>query len=185
MPRVTQQAIRQYLLVVGELLDPDELPEKIELFDVDGNPLSIPLGARRDVEIITASLDAAEGAEPDDRVATDGQSGTVVLGPGVMLTHISTSHAARIRLYSSAAKRTADVDRDRETDPMDYPEETPTQDHGCLSEFLLISTLSMTNIPPDYLVSDAGDSDIYYRIDNFDLSAAAITVTLTIKDVEQ
>jgi hypothetical protein len=40
-PRVTQQRTRQMLLVLGNPLDPDLLPEQLELFDVDGNPIDL------------------------------------------------------------------------------------------------------------------------------------------------
>ena len=38
MPRIESQKTRQMLLVAGDRLSPGELPEKLELFDKDGNP---------------------------------------------------------------------------------------------------------------------------------------------------
>lgn len=185
MPRVTQQKTRQALLVGGDPLDPNILPEKLQLFNADGDAVIIPVGHRREFEETTASLTESVGSDITTREAGGGESGVWELGIGVMLTHISVSQPCRVRFYTSEAKRDADVDRDRFTDPMDYPSSDSNPDHGCLSEFLLLTILSIDNIPADYLVSADGTADIPYRIDNYDLSAGAVTVTLTIKDVEQ
>jgi len=186
MPRVTQQKTRQALLVTGATLDPAILPEKIELFNEDGEALNIPKGARREVIIETEELtEADDTGKLETRAPGGGESGAAEIGVGTLLTKISVDRACRVRLYTSAAKRDADILRDRSADPMDYPEMGATIDHGCLAEFLLLTTLSLDNIPADYLVGDAGTGDVYYRIDNFDLVAGIVTVTLTVKDVEQ
>ena len=185
MPRVRNQKTRQMLLVTGATLDPEELPEKLELYNADGEALNIPKGARREVIVTTSSLDAAEDTgKLDTRAPGEGESGVAEVGAGTMLTHISVNRAARVRFYTSAAKRDADELRDRFTDPMDFPETNLSIDHGCLAEFLLLTTLSLDNIPADYLQGDPS-GDVYYRIDNFDLVADVVTVTLTVKDVEQ
>jgi len=172
--------------VTGDPLDPDELPDRIQLFSTEGDPLSIPIGHRRDVSVTTDILGPAEDTgKLETREPGEGESGIWNVGAGVLLTKIQVSRAARVRLYTSAGKRDADVDRDRFTDPMDYPEPNLTPDHGCLAEFLFLSFLSMENIPSDYLFSAAADTNIYYRIDNYDLTAGPVTVTMTIKDVEQ
>lgn len=186
MPRVTQQKTRQALLVVGDPSDSNLLPEKLELFDEFGNALSIPFGHRRDLSFATAVLDAAADTRlVRTRKPGEGESGDIEINAGVMLTHIAVSQSARVRFYTSADKRDADVLRNRYTDPMDYPVKGMNTDHGCLSEFLLITTLEMDNIPADYLHSEDGGKDIYWRVDNFDLEDGAITVDITIKDVEQ
>jgi hypothetical protein len=48
----------------------------------------------------------------------------------------------------------------------------------------MISPLTLDNIPADYLFSGVGDDDIYYRIENYDLTAGTVAVTLTVKDLE-
>lgn len=132
---------------------------------------------RRTTAKTTASLaGATDTGSVATRLAGGSEVGTWVIGPGTLLTKIATSKACRVRLYTSTTKRTADISRDRFTDP--------SGDHGCLAEFLLISTLSMDNIPADYLASGSGDSNIYYAIENYDITAGAVTVTLTVKDVE-
>ena len=184
--RVTQQKTRQALLTVGVDLDPNELPEKLQLFNDLGEPLSIPIGHRRIVTFTTASLLAAEDTgDPETREPGGGESGSIELAAGVLLTHITVDKPARVRFYASAAYRDADELRLRTQDPKDYPERDAAIDHGCLSEFLLISVLDLENIPADYLASADGLSLIYYRVDNFDLTDGTVTVDLTIKDVEQ
>lgn len=184
--RVTQQKTRQALLETGVELDPTELPEKLQLYDSDGNALNIPLGFRRTFEFTTASLLAADDTgKLSTREPGGGESGVIALGKGVILTHIQVDKPSRIRFYTSPAKRDADELRPRTKDPKDYPETDAAIDHGVLSEFLLLTTLSLDNIPADYLVSGDGTTNIYYRVDNFDLTDGAVTVTLIVKDVEQ
>lgn len=187
MTRVTSQRTRQFLLVTGEPLDPDDLPERIQLYSETGDPLSIPIGHRRQAELITASLTAAvDTGKLETREAGGGESGAWDMGTGVLLTKIVVDKACRVRFYTSPTKQLADVDRDRFTDPMDYPDGKDTRpNHGCLAEFLLLTQLTLEDIPADYLYSGGGEATIYYRIDNYDLTDGAITVELTIKDVEQ
>jgi hypothetical protein len=133
--------------------------------------------ARRTAAKTTGSLAAAtDTGDPTTRLAGGGESGVWTLGIGVLLMKITVDRASRIRLYTTAAKRDADISRTRFIDP--------TGDHGCVSEFLLISILSMDNIPADYVFSGAGDTSIYYRIENYSLSAGSVTATVTVKDVE-
>jgi hypothetical protein len=167
--------------------NPEDLPERLQIYDQDGNPLNIPRGARRNVSFITESLAAAEDTgKLSTRAPGGGESGTLdVEAMGMMLTHISVDRAARVRLYTTPAKRTADIDRDRYVDPMDRLGASTTPDHGCLTEFLLLSQLDIDVIPADYLNAGTGSTNLYYRVDNFDLVAGPVTVTLTVKDVEQ
>lgn len=187
MPRVTDQRTRQFLLVTGEELDPAELPEKLEIYDVDGAPLSIPRGGRRTLEITTASLDAAvDTGKLSTRAEGGEESGLLDLDAhAAMLTHIEVDKPSRIRLYTTAAKRDADIGRDRFTDPPNFGGTDANPDHGCMAEFLLLTVLSLESIPADYLrTAGLTDTLIYYQIGNFDLSAGAVTVTFTIKDME-
>lgn len=184
--RVRSQKTRQALLVTGPALDPAELPEKLQLFNELGEALNIPKGARREVSVATGSLTAAiDTGKLITRAPGGGASGSVDLGIGVMLTRIVVNRACRVRLYTTAAKRDADISRSRFLDPMDRDGLSTVPDHGCLAEFLLLTTLSLDNIPADYLTTHPGETVFYYRIDNFDIAAGVVTVTLTVKDVEQ
>lgn len=186
MTRVTQQRTRQALLVTGEPLDILELPERIQLFNELGQPLSIPIGLRREVELTTEELSAADDTgKLATREAGGRESGAWAMGIGVMMSAIAVSRPCRVRFYVDEASRDFDADRDRFTDPMDYPEVGLTPDHGCLSEFLFLSFLFMKSIPADYLVSGGGEPQIYYNIENYDLDDGPVIVNLTIKDIEQ
>lgn len=188
MPRVSSHQTKQVLLETGVAIDnPEDLPERLQIYDSDGNPLNIPRGARREVGVQTASLSAAvDTGKLNNRAPGGGESGTLdMLATGMLLTHISVSRACRFRLYTTAAKRTADISRDRYTDPMDRLGSGTIPDHGCLTEFLFLSMFDLDCIPADYLQSGIGSDNLYYRIDNFDLVAGAVAVTLTVKDVEQ
>jgi hypothetical protein len=188
VPRVTSHKTKQALLETGAVIDnPEDLPERLQIYDADGNPLNIPRGARRNVIIVTEELSASEDTgKLATREPGGGESGTTDFeAMGVMLTHILVSRPCRVRLYTTPAKRTADIDRDRFTDPMDRLGPGTVPDHGCLCEFLLLSMLDLDSIPADYLQMGIGSTNLYYRIDNFDLVAGPVTVTLTVKDVEQ
>lgn len=186
MPRVTQQRTRQVLLVTGEPLDPYLLPEKLQVYSEEGEPLSIPIGHRREVTMATEPLAAAtDTGKLSNRLAGGGESGEWEIGVGVLLTKIEVNRPCRVRFYTSPEKRDADVERDRFTDPMDYGGLNAVPDHGCLSEFLLLTIFSLESIPADYLFSGGGEELIYYNIENYDLTAGAVSVTLAIKDVEQ
>lgn len=188
MPRVSSHQSKQVLLETGiPIENPEDLPERLQIYDEDGNPLNIPRGSRRDVDMTTASLAAAvDTGKLNTRAPGGGESGTLDMGAtGMLLTHISVNRACRFRLYTTAAKRTADVSRDRFTDPMDRLGLSTTPDHGCLTEFLFLSMFELDCIPADYLQAGIGSDLLYYRIDNFDLVAGAVQVTLSVKDVEQ
>jgi hypothetical protein len=187
MARVTNQRTRQFLLVTGTELDPAELPEKLEIYDSEGVGLSVPRGGRRSVGMLTASLTAAtDTGKLATRNKGGGESGIVDIGAkGALLQAITVDKPSRVRLYTTAAKRTADISRDRYTDPMDLGGPGAAPNHGCEADFLLLTTLSLDNIPVDYLRTADTDTLVYYRVENYDLSAGAVTVTLTIKDVEQ
>ena len=186
MPRITSQKTRQMLLVTGDPLSPDELPEKLELFNDLGQPLALPRHSRHDEVKSTAALTAAvDTGNLVTRSAGGGESGTWDLGHGVLLTHISVNRPCRVRLYPTAIQRNADVVRSRYTDPADRNGPSSTPNHGCLTEFLLLTTLALDNVPVDYLTTAPGEDVFYYRIDNYDIAAGIVTVTLTVKDVEE
>lgn len=73
--------------------------------------------AREDIILTTASL--AQNAS---------ESGTVALGKSYRLISVSTDRAARTRLYTTVAKRDADIARPIGTDP--------TGDHGLIMELV-------------------------------------------------
>lgn len=189
--RITNKRIRQFLLTTGDPIDPDTLPDTVQLYAEDGTPFNLPAvmalnTARRVLTITTAALTAAANTGLlSTRRRGGGESGAVDIAVAAVLLRIAVDRPCRVRFYTTAAKRDADLLRDRYTDPRDVGGRGMNEDHGCLSEFLLLTTLAMDNIPPDYLYSEVpGASTIYYRIDNYDLAAGPVNVTLTVKDIE-
>lgn len=101
MPRITSQKTRQMLLTSGDPLNPSELPEKIQLFNEEGEPLVIGTqGVRAEFEHLTSAL--ASGFT---------ESGSVSAFPGWRVIRLETNRPARVRLYPTIAQRDADLDR--------------------------------------------------------------------------
>lgn len=106
--RVTSQKTRQMLLVSGAPLDANELPEKLQLFNEEGEPLIIGLqGVRAEFDHITSAL--AAGVT---------ESGAVTAFPGWRVIQLETNRPARIRLYPTIAQRDADLSRGIGVKPM-------------------------------------------------------------------
>jgi hypothetical protein len=119
--------------------------------------------ARGDVSVTTASL--ADGAT---------QTGVITLGKSSLILKFTGSCACRIRLYSTAAYRTADAARPPGTDP--------TGEHGVMLDIVLpAGNLTWDLSPLAAVTNDDGPpiSDIYYAIQNKSGAAAAVTATLT------
>lgn len=99
------------------------------------------------------------------------------MAPQFSVLHLNCGAAdLRVRLYASAAHRSADASRAVGTDP--------TGDHGLLLEF--VSTAGLTSawlspVPVGYLTSG---STAPIRIDNVGASAATATITLTWMELE-
>lgn len=98
---------------------------------------------------------------------------TVNIASRYQLLHITTSHSCRVRLYTSTAKRDADLTRPIGTDP--------TGDHGLMFEF--ISTTELLNADLSPVVDGfAETAAIPYSITN--LSGATQTITVTLNHVK-
>lgn len=99
-------------------------------------------------------------------------TGTVNLGKAYRLYKIQTSAPCRTRLYTTTAKRDADVTRPIGT--------APAGDHGLMFEFVSDSTLLLADLSP---VVDGFDNDtdglIPYSIVNISTGATSFTVTFT------
>lgn len=101
MTRITSQKIRKMLLVTGDPLSPGELPEKLELFNEEGEPLMIGLqGVRASFDHITSSL-----------IAGATEVGSVSAFPGWRVIRLEINRPARVRLYPTIAQRDADLIR--------------------------------------------------------------------------
>jgi len=101
MVRITSQKLRQMILTVGDPLHPGDLPEKLALFNEEGEPLYIGLqGVRASFDHITSSL-----------VAGTTETGIVSAFPGWRVIRLATNRPARVRLYPTIAQRDSDLAR--------------------------------------------------------------------------
>lgn len=122
-----------------------------------------------------------------------GQSGVVTLGAGYRLLKISADHPCRIRLYSTPAKRTADVARASNVEPIDYPTPGVSPNHGCMLEVLLtadnlVGGVYEQDLAPNVVAASLENprsNDIAYRIDNTDVAGHVINVTLLDQILEE
>jgi hypothetical protein len=95
------------ILTTGDPLHPGDLPEKLALFNEEGEPLVIGTqGVRAEFDHTTAAL--ASGAM---------ESGIVDAFPGWRVIRLETNRPARIRLYPTIAQRDDDLDRSVGTKP--------------------------------------------------------------------
>jgi hypothetical protein len=100
------------------------------------------------------------------------ESGTVTLAAGYRLLKIETDKAARVRIYTSTAKQSADASRPVDTDP--------TGDHGCLLEFVTSSGLLSADLSPtvDGFTADASTT-VAYSVTNYSGSTGTVNCVLT------
>ena len=98
---------------------------------------------------------------------------TVTLAAGYRLLNISSNKRARIRMYTTTAKQTADLSRAITT--------APTGDHGLAFEFVATPTLLSSDIVPavDGYGRNAPYDIIPVTITNTDTTNQAISITLT------
>lgn len=99
-----------------------------------------------------------------------GESGVIAMFKGYRIRRIVTDRAARVRLYSSQAKRDADALRPLATDPPDYPAPGATPDHGVMFE--AVTNAAHLDLPVAPNVSGAeltGANNVPIRVDNLDV----------------
>lgn len=97
--RITSQKLRQMILTTGDPLTPGDLPEKLALFNEEGEPLMIGLqGVRASFDHVTSVL-AAGVTEASEITAF----------PGWRVIRLQTNRPARVRLYPTSAQRDADL----------------------------------------------------------------------------
>lgn len=96
-------------------------------------------------------------------------TGTVELGKGYRVSRVQSDKPCRIRLYTTAASRTADADRPRTAEP--------TGNHGLIAEIILTGTLLDLTTLPQPLGSVTGST--YYSVTNDGSSTGTVPVTVT------
>jgi hypothetical protein len=123
---------------------------------------------RADVSKTTASL-ADQASE----------SGTITMATGYRISKIVTSVPARVRLYSTTAKRDADAAR--------AIGEDPTGDHGLMLEYITATGLLSAALSPmvdGYSLEATPTKDIPYSITNLSGGSSPVTITLTWQKTE-
>jgi hypothetical protein len=161
MTRISSQKVRQAVLVTGDPLDPNTLPEKIMLFNELGEPLMLGGGfARRDVDDVSGYLNPSQI-----------ETRTLTLYPSVRLYKIKTNRPARVRMYPTAIMRDADSNRSLGV--------APRGNHGRLLEVVTATDMLEFILSPavDITSVDAFNADFYVSVTNFDYVAGPVVVT--------
>lgn len=161
MPTVRSQKVRQAVLVTGDPLDPNSLPEKLMLFSELGEPLMLGGGYARHDEVDTSGLLASDLTE----------SRTVTLYPSVRIYKIATNRPARVRMYPTEAMRDADLYRSTGR--------KPTGNHGRLLEVVTTPSVLELILSPavDVTSVNAFDAEFYVSVTNLDSVAGPVVVT--------
>jgi len=129
----------------------------------EGNNLS-----RTEVSVTTASL--ADLAE---------ETGTVALGKQAIVSIVSADKACRVRLYPTAAARTADSSREL-GEAIEEGDEEPLLEDSLTASKLTNSSPAATVFNGD----GSPSSDIYYAIQNRSGSTGTVEVTFTVLILE-
>lgn len=106
------------------------------------------------------------------------ESGLITLALSYRILKIETSRAARVRLYTTAAKRTSDIPRLRSVDP--------TGDHGLVGEWITESGDLIFEANPCVIASNlesVPSTSIPIHITNLG-DTGAVTVTFTYQQME-
>lgn len=160
MPRVHSQKVRQAVLVTGDPVEPNELPEKLQLFNELGEPLMLGGGFARHEQTDTTAVLVGGATE----------SRTLTLYPSVRLFKMGTNRPARVRMYPTAAMRDADLYR-----PIG---QKPSGNHGRLLEVVTGAGLLELVLSPavDVTSDDEFDGNFYVSVTNLgDDGAVAVT----------
>lgn len=161
MTRVSSQHTRQAVLVTGDPLDPNILPEKMQLFNELGEPLMMGGGfARYSSELTTASL--ASGVD---------EVGDISLYASVRIWKLSTNRPARVRLYPTVGQR--GTDRPRGIGVKPQPNGGRLLEIVTRPDFLelfLSPVVDVTSVASD-------DATFYYSVTNLDSAAGPVVVT--------
>src|SRR5579884_665368 len=144
------------------------VPTTVNVTTVESSGLSVA-----NYNFATATLDAfstwsASGAR---------ETGFVPLAKVLMLIQVIVSQKGRVRFYSTAAARDADLGRPNTIPP------TPGTEHGVIGDWYLDTSdkYTFTCAPPvnGFNADSPQASQIYYTVNNLGSSAASISVTLT------
>jgi hypothetical protein len=163
MARVQSQKVRQAVLVTGDPVDPNMLPEKLQLFNELGEPLMMGGGFARHEEVDTTAV----------MIPGQIQARDLELYPSVRIFKIGTNRPARVRMYPTAAMRDADLLRPIGTKP------PSSSNHGRLLEVVTGAGLLELVLSPavDLTSVDAFDALFYVSVTNLGDTDGAVAVT--------
>ena len=108
-------------------------------------------------------------------------TGFIIMVKSIQIISAMVDQPCRVRLYSTAAARNADLTRMTTTPP------TPGTQHGVIMD-LVLSTAAVGTFPATWFLSPAAignnddnppSSNIYYTVDNLTASTTNINVTIT------
>ena len=131
-------------------------------------PLSAGSGsgliARGDINLVTASL--ANGAT---------ENGVIALGKSFIAIRLTVDRACRVRIYQTAAARTADASRAPGTDP--------TGEHGVILDIRLDGSTGLiwdiVDPPSGFCLESTVTADIPYAITNESGATSTVDITFT------
>jgi hypothetical protein len=161
--RITSQKLRQMILTTGDPLNPGDLPEKLALFNEEGEPLYIGLqGVRASFDHLTSAL-----------VPGTMESGTVSAFPGWRVIRLATNRPARVRLYPTIAQRDADLARGVGV--------KPKGNSGRLLEVVTyVGALTWDMNPTvDLAAADKADPAFFSSVTNLDSVTGPVVTTYT------
>lgn len=163
MPRITSQKLRKMVLTTEDPLLPGELPERLALYNEEGEPLMIGLqGVRAEFDHPTSVL--APGAT---------ELGTVSAFPGWRVIRLETNRPARVRLYPTIAQRDADLPRSVGI--------KPKGNSGRLLEMVTYAGQLIWDMNPtvDLAAADKADPTFFVSVTNLDSVTGPVVTTYT------
>jgi hypothetical protein len=145
------------------------VPTTVNVTTVESSGLSVA-----NVNFSTATLSAFTSFSS----STARETGFIALSKVFIIIQVIVSQKARVRFYSSAAARDADVARPNTIPP------TPGTEHGVIGDWYLDTSdkYTWTVAPPvnGFNADSPQASQIYYTVHNLDsTNSASISVTLT------
>lgn len=130
----------------------------------------VPVASSRTTASVTTGSLAPSGV----------QTGTITLAKTFVLMYVQVSAPARVRLYATAAARTADASRGTGVAPPAGTQYGIISDlYLTTAQYFLLSPVAVGSNGDGSPASGSTSNSIYYSITNIGASAAAITVTFT------
>jgi hypothetical protein len=152
-----------------------------------GLELTQPISGRAHLKIVntastgTATVGVRNNAQHTTAALASnaGESSTLTMGKTFSLLAVATDAPARVRIYTTPAKRDADIARPSS--------QAPTGDHGLIAEFVTAAGQLAWQMAPMTIGADLKaipDGTVALRVTNRGAAGAAVTVTATHVPIE-